>query len=515
MIDKKRSILNVSVSVTFKIITMVMSILVKRYLIQICGNGVNGLNALYSSIIGVLSVAELGLGSAIVFCMYKPIVMGQTEQVSALYGLFRKCYLAIGGVILIAGLVLTPFLPYFAKDYAQLNVNLYSGFVLMLLSVVLTYLFSAKTSLINAYKNNYITTAISSGGIVLQYALQIAVLFRYRSFTAYLICRIVVVLVQWVVTECYTRKHYAQILKIRQHINPETKTQLLRSIKAMFMHKVGTVLVDTVDSMIISICIGVVALGKYSNYVTILTALTGILQMVFSSLTSVIGHLYVQERAETSREYCDIFHLLNFAIASVFMLGYYAIIDSLVGMFFGTELLSERMVAYVITLNGFVQFMRRSVLMFRDATGTFYNDRWKPLVEGTINIILSIVLLRSIGVTGVIAATVLTNLLICHVIEPYMLYKYAFFSSPKEYYIRNYGFILLFCLETVVMECCMVHTSAPMADLLINGCISVVISVSTLGAYLLIHRKQTQKQLAMVRKGKCVNESVLSSRSTR
>ena len=154
--DKKKSILNISVSISFKIVTVIMAIWVKRILIQTCGNEVNGLNALYGSIIGFLAVAELGVGSAISFCMYKPIVEGEQDKVAALYHLFRRVYLVIGGVILAAGLILTPFIRYFARDYALIDVNFYTTFLLSLVAVVISYLFGAKTALINAYKNNYI-----------------------------------------------------------------------------------------------------------------------------------------------------------------------------------------------------------------------------------------------------------------------------------------------------------------------------------------------------------------------
>ena len=132
-------------------------ILVRRYLIRYIGNEVNGLDSLYNSLIGFLSVAELGVGSAITFCMYKPIVEGDTDKVAALYQLFVKDYRVIAIAMLAVGVGMIPFLPYLAKDYAELDVNLSLTFFLMLLSVVISYVFSAKTSLINAYKNNYVT----------------------------------------------------------------------------------------------------------------------------------------------------------------------------------------------------------------------------------------------------------------------------------------------------------------------------------------------------------------------
>lgn len=500
--DKRKSLLNVITSISFKLITMVTALVVKRMLIRSCGNDVNGLNALYVSIIGMLSVAELGIGSAITFCMYKPIVEGDEGQVAALYGLFRRCYRVIGGGILAAGLLLTPFLPYFARDYAQLDVNLYSGFVLMLISVVLTYLFSAKTSLLNAYKNNYITTAIHSGGIVLQHLLQILVLMGSHSFTAYLVCRIAAVCVQWGITELVTGKRYRAIFRRKEIVSEETKKKLFRSVKAMLMHKVGTMLVNTADSMIISICIGVVALGRYSNYAAIMTSLLGVLQMIFTSLTSVVGHMYVKEDKARSRAYCDGFHMLNFCIGCVFFLGYFAVIDDLVAMLFGAELIGKRSVSFVITLNGFVQYLRRSALMFRDATGTFYNDRWKPVAEGGTNIILSVLLVKSTGVTGVILATILTDLLICHIVEPYILYKHAFGQSPKRYYIRNYGMIVLFASAMAVMEWGRVMPRLRMVSFLANGTISVLLSAAVCVLVAAVCREEWKTLLCLFRRRK-------------
>ena len=484
--DQKKSILNVSVSIAFKLITMVMVIAVKRFLIRFCGNEVNGLNALYLSIVGFLSVAELGVGSAITFCMYKPIVQGDTDKVSALYGLFHRLYRIIGVVILFAGLALAPFIHVFAADYVLLNINLKSTFVLMLISVVISYWFGAKTALINAYKNNYITTAITSCGIIVQYILQIIVLLLTKSFFWYLVCRIVAVLLQWGATELIARKKYAPVLTNKQKLDRETSREVTRNIRAMFMHKIGTLLVTTADNMIISAFVGVVALGSYSNYSTILVAMNGVLQLVFTSLTSIVGHLYVQKNAAIAKRYHEVFHLLNFMIGVTFFLGYYAVIDNLVAILFSADLLVDKSISFVITLNGFVQFMRVSTLTFNDATGTFYHDRWKPVVEGVVNVILSIAFVKWIGIAGVIVATIVTSLLICHVIEPYVLYKKAFFVSPKQFYLKNYSIIALFTGALCLLHVLMQHIDGQWWELLVNGMISVVISaVCCIGVFVM------------------------------
>lgn len=505
--DRRKSLLNISVSIGFKLITMIMVIVVKSFLIRACGNEVNGLNALYLSIIGFLSVAELGVGSAITFCMYKPIVEKNYNTVSALYHLFRRFYLIIGGIILACGLAITPFISFFAKDYDKLDINLYITFILMLISVVITYMFSCKTSLINAYKNNYITTTISSSATILQYILQITVLILTKSFTWYLVCRIIAALAQWAVTELIARKKYLSILPNNQRLDDITKKEVTKNIKAMFMHKIGRLLVNTVDSVVISMFVGVIALGEYSNYTMFLSSLTGILNLVFTSLTSVIGHLYVESNKDTTRKYCEAFHILNFLIGAIFFLGYYAIIDNLIAILFSADLVVAKSVSFVITLNGFVQFMRQSMLVFREATGTFYNDRWKPLFEGLTNIILSVIFVHWIGVTGVIVATIITNLLICHIIEPYVLYKNAFSISPKKYYLQNYSMITLFTMSLTLLNFCLQDYTDQWTELFVNGFISLGVSFIVCAISLLFNRNICKLFLRSIKNmlSKCIH----------
>ena len=437
----------------------------------------NGLNALYLSIIDFLAVAELGIGTAITFCMYKPIVEGKQDTVSALYHLFRRLYLFIGIVILIAGLALTPFIRYFAKDYASLDVNLQVTFLLMLISVVATYLFGAQISLFNAYKNNYIATAIQSGGLVVQYVLQIVALLATKSFVCFIICRILAVLLQWAITEILVHKEYRGILKNQQKLEKNHQRELVKNIKAMFMHKVGTLLVNTTDSIIISTFIGVAMLGKYSNYAMIMTSMMSVIKLVFTSLTSVWGHLYAEKSKDVARSYCEAGHLLNFWIGALFCLGYYAVADNLVAILFSEDLMIAKSVSFIIALNGFVQYIRENTLVFREATGTFYNDRWKPVAEGAVNVILSVAFVKWMGIAGVIVATIITNLLICHIVEPYVLYKNAFEVSPRKYYRKNYGMIVVFTASLLLLNCCLQSYESQWKELLTNGCIAVAIAM--------------------------------------
>lgn len=474
--DKRKSLINVITAVFFKIILLVLTLFTRRFLIQYVGNDANGIFSLYTSIIGFLAIADLGIGTAIIFSMYKPIVDGDKYKVSALYVLFIRVYRIIGILILIAGLCILPALPYLAKDYSA-DFNLYYTFLLMLASIVITYFFSAKSSLINAYKNNYITTTFHSIALIIEGILQLVLLYIFKSFELYLICKIISVCIEWVLTSVYFRKHHKQALDMSAKLDDDTKKEVMQKTKAMFMHKIGNLLVNTSDSIIISAFISVILLGKYSNYTTIVVAMNGVISLVFTPLTSIIGHLCVGDNNKLKLKYFKFFYGVNFIIGIVFYLGYYAVIDDVITICFGQGLELSKDISIVITINYFIQFMRQSVLTFRDATGTFYNDRYKPLVEGALNIILSISLVYVCGITGVIIATIITNLLICHTVEPYVLFKDGLETSPKKYYFENYIFIAIFMLALTIVHFVHIDIDNNWLSLLVNGIIAVGISV--------------------------------------
>ena len=347
----------------------------------------------------------------------------------------------------------------------------------MLASIVINYLYSAKSSLINAYKNNYITTTFHSIALIVEGILQLVLLYLYKSFELYLICKIISTCIEWLLTNIYFKKHHKQALDMTAKLDQGTKTEVMQKTKAMFMHKIGILLVNTSDSIIISAFISVVILGKYSNYTTIVTAMNGILALVFTPLTSIIGHLCVGDNNNLKLKYFNFFYGLNFILGIVFYLGYYAVIEDVVTICFGEGLELRKDISIVITINYFIQFMRQSVLTFRDATGTFYNDRYKPIFEGILNIILSISLVYVCGVTGVIIATIITNLLICHTVEPYVLFKDGFEMTPKKYYFENYIFIAIFGISLTIIHFIHIDISNVWLSFIINGFIAVGISI--------------------------------------
>ena len=484
VVDKHKGILNVGVSISSKIILLLVALIIRRLLIQNIGNDVNGLNSLYTNIIGMLAVAELGIGSTIVYSMYSPIVAGEKEKVAALYSLYKKIYWIIGAVIFVAGLVIIPFLPSLINDYEELSINVYLTFFLTLISVVLSYLYSAKTSLIEAYKDNYISTGILTISRLIRYGLQIGAILIFKSYEIFVACLIIETLVIWLLTDIMVRKLHDDVIVINKNVDASTKQEITRNVSAMMMHKVGTVMVKTVDGLIISGFIGVVVLGKYTNYNLLAVNIASLISLFFSPLTSVVGHLCAAGDKNETHKWFDHFYGLNFILGLVFFLGYYAVIDYAVTLLFGPDLEMSRAIALIITINQFQQYMRYSIHLFRDASGTFYNDRWKPIAEGVLNLILSLLFVsihpEDYKVVGVIVATIITTLLICNTVEPYVVFKHVFHASPKKFYIRNYAYTAVFTASLLLMNVLIRAYDNQIEGLLVNGFISVGVSAIVL-----------------------------------
>ena len=486
--DKKKSVLNITASICSRAVLLVAALLVRRLLIQEIGNDVNGLDSLYSSIIGMLAVAELGVGRAIVYSMYRPIVEGDQAQVAALYGLYKRLYRIIGTVIFTAGLVIMPFLPGLIGDYRSLTVNVYSSFLLTLIAVTLSYLYSAKTSLIEAHKDNYITTLILGVSNLLRYILQIFAILLFASYTVYLLCQILGTLVSWGLTEVVVRKRHGDLIRRKEKVLPEVRDEVVKNTKAMFMHRIGNILVTSIDSLVISGFIGVMVLGKFTNYTYLGLVVGGTVGLFFTPVTSVVGHLCAAGHPDETKKYFDYFYCMNYVLGVVSFLGYYAVIDEMVRLCFGPGLEVSRAISFIITVNQFMNFMRRTTLLFRDASGSFYYDRWRPLLEGVVNFFLSllfvIVFPEEYKVVGVIIATIITSLTIVFTIEPHIVFKYAFQMPARQFYIRNYSYIGIFVLSLVLLAFLMTDRG-----MVVNGCISVTLSLAVLGLVAAVDRR--------------------------
>ena len=476
--DKKRSFLNIGISILTKIILLVLAFVVRRILIQELGNEYNGINSLFLSILGILSIAELGIGTAITFCMYKPIVDGDNEKVAALFNLMKRVYLVIAVIILVLGIIVSFFLPFLAKEYSGQSYQLYIYFYLFLLSSVLSYFSGAKSALICAYKNNFIATLIYSISMIIQYGLQIISIVVFKSFHLYLISKNIFDLIQYVILTIYCRKKYYYLYNIKSKLNDDTKRNVKRNIGALFLHQITANVFSSVDSLVISTMFGLIILGKYSNYFLIMNSMNEILKLFFTSMTSIIGQYMIKNKKEDVQSLYSIFNNLNIVLGFVFYLGFFAVSDNLVSIFFGEDLLLDRSLLMLVTVTYFTQFLRQACANFKDAAGLFYKDRFIVLAAAILNIILSIVFAIFFGIYGVIIATFVLILTIYLPVDSYLFHKYQLDKKCYKDVIYKLIVIGIFTGAVFLMNYWTYTNDNVYLEFLANGFISVGISLT-------------------------------------
>ncbi len=490
--NKKKALINIGTSVIFKLLLLVVSIFARRYLVNILGTEATGIYSLYISIIGFLSIAELGIGTAITFSMYKPIVEGDKDLVSGLYHLYKKAYSIIFILMLIIGVALTPFLPYMMKNQTG-TFNIYITYLIFLSGTLVTYFYAYKTSFINAHLDNYVTTTILSVGKIFEAILQIIVLLTTKSFVLFLSTILIANIFQWIATQIVFKYKYSHLINKNKDISVEVKEDVVKKTKAMFFHKIGGHLGNSIDGVVISAFVGISLLGIFSNYTMIATTMIGILSLIFTSIISIIGHSYAKSTKEIYHRQFKPIYLINYIIALIFFLGFYATIDNVIAIIYGKELLISHNIVFIITLNYFIVFMRRATLSFRDASGLFYNDRYKPLITGVVNLILSLIFVFIWGIVGVLLATIIANLFIAQIVEAYVLYKHGFEKSPKKYFFYHYSGLVLFLGGILLFNLIpFKEQTNQFIAFLINGFTAVGIAVAIL-LILYIFNKEVRK----------------------
>lgn len=468
------SIRNIITSLIGQIISILVTFISRIIFIRILGENYLGINGLFTNILSLLSLAEMGFGSAIVYSLYKPLAKNEQAQIGALVGFYSKIYSIIGLVTLFPGLLIMPFINYFIKDNSNIP-NLSIIYLLYLLNTVTTYFFAHKRSLLIADQKSYIVTIYKYGFFIALNIIQIIVLILTTSYIHYLILQVISSFVENYIISISVNKIYPFIRKgIKVELEKEEKRLIFRNARAMFYHRIGTVVVNSTDSILISAFVGIVWVGKYSNYLLVITALNSIIGHIFSSLTASVGNLNVLNREKSFNVFKAVL-LANFWIIAFCSIAFKILINPFIILWLGDEFLLNDSITLVIALNFYLSGMRKAVLMYRDSLGLFWNDRYKPIFESVINLVASLVLVNLFGMIGVLIGTSISTLATCFWVEPYILYKHGFGRSTKEYYIKYLIYAIIFAVTYYITNIACIHFDFSIKSSIIRLLICIII----------------------------------------
>lgn len=415
-------------------ITILIGLVSQSIFINYLGIEYVGVSSVLTNVVSMLSIAELGIGSAIVFSLYEPIANKNIEKIKSLMDLYRKTYRIIGIIIAIVGLCIMPFLKYFFKDLT-VDINLLFVYLLYLGDTVFSYFFTYQRSLLYADQKNYINTIINFVFLLVMNIGQIICIILTRNFYYYLIIRVTVHLISYLYIVAIVTKRYPYIKdKNIKPLSKEDKTQIIRNIKGLIFHKIGGFVVLGTDNLIVSSMINVASAGIFNNYKLISKSLQSVSGIVMSATTASFGNLLVSE-PERSYEVFKKLYYINFIMAAVFSTCYIAAVQSFMKFFAGAENLFTIYVVFALSLDLFMQMMRSSVVVVKEAAGIYYIDRYVPIWESIVNLVASIVLVKIIGVSGVLIGTIISTFVSVFISVPYLTYKYVYKQPLHKYYV--------------------------------------------------------------------------------
>lgn len=429
-----------------KVISLLLPFISRTLLIYILGAEYLGLNSLFTSILSVLSISELGFGTAIVFSMYKPIAEDDKNAICALLNAYRKIYYLIGTIILIFGLIVIPFLPQLISGDVPADINLYLLYSIHLFDTVIGYyLFSYKAALFSAYNRNDLTSKRSAAVNLLGNILKIVTLIIFKSYYAYVIVLPIMTIATNIANAYLANKMFPE-LKCHGIITTEQKEGIKKRIIGLISFKIYGVIFTSVDTIVISAFLGLTPLAIYNNYYYIQTSIVGFLTIITTSITAGIGNKMVTNPINDN--YSD---FKDFTFANGWICGWCSVCLFCLYQHFMECWVGDRLVFPFSTMALMVLYflLPRITTMtytYREAAGLWWEDRFRPLVATVANLCLNIFLVRIIGMNGVLISTIICTICINVPWGTIILFKNYFKRSPKEYFWK----IFLYVFVTVI-----------------------------------------------------------------
>lgn len=483
------SVMNASAGFAARSISMIISFFTRMVFTRTVSESIVGINALFGDILSILALSELGIGTALGYALYKPIAEGNIPRQMALLRVYRTLYRVIAGVIMVLGLGFLPFMSLLMKDLPEVD-NLSLIFFLYLADSSISYLLAYKRALIEKNQKNYILLRYNILFQVIQAVAQIIVLLVTGNFTAFLVIRIICTISN---NLCVSRKAVRMFPYIKERsrvrLDETDRKDLIRNIRAIILHKLGGVVVNHTDTLTISAFVGIVSVGAFSNYVLLLGKIRSLLSSFLQGVSASVGHLGATEKPETIGKVLEQTLFVAQWLYGMSAICIYETIDPFVELFFGGRFLLDRPVVLALCAEFFMIGMQGPVSIFWSSLGMFHKDRYVPLTESILNIVISVLLVQNMGITGVIIGTMASMLLTSFWVSPYLFYRQYLKKNPMRYFFLYIRYLAVICLAGVLVDllCGRIRGTLP-GILILRGLAAM--TVSNLLLFLIYYRKK-------------------------
>lgn len=448
----KNSALNFASGFLGRVLAILLNFAVRTIFIYCLNEAYLSVNGLYSNILTVLSLAELGFGSAMVYRMYAPVAVKDYQKTAALLQFYKKIYIIIGVVIFLLGLCVIPFMDYIIKDKPDISgLTLY--YILFLVNTSISYWFSSyKASVLYADQKEYIKTNVQNTMAILQSGLQIVLLLLFRKYLLYLLIQLAGNIFLNLYVAHLVDKRYPELQTYQgASLSTEERVQIRKDTEALVLSRFGHVALNGTDNIIVSAVVGVLWVGRLSNYTLICDSVTSVLCQITAAITGSLGNFFATEDKHAGYALFKKVEFLNFWLYGFSFIALATLLDPFVQIWAGERFVLGLPISIAIAINFFVAGYMNTLWVFRSTIGLFKQGKFRPILVAILNIILSIFLGKLWGVFGVLFATFLSRAAISLWYDPLILHRYGFEVSCKPFFARYFRRVLLLTTILIVM----------------------------------------------------------------
>lgn len=427
-----------AVSVGCNVLNTLFSFIYRTIFLYVLSANYLGISGLFTNILQILSIAELGITNAITYRFYKPIKESDVEKVGQLMNFFKFVYRIIAATIVIFGMSLYPFLDNLIGNASEVpaDVNLHLVYILYLLQSVSSYFYAYKQVILSADQKQYTVSVLHTIVSFLKYLVQIVALIVLRNFTISLATGIVVTIATNFAISLWVDKQYRPVFKIKSQLSGQEKKQILFDTKATMCHKIGGTVLSSTDNIVLTKFVSLVVTGYYANYTIITNGLNAILTQLLGNFTSSFGNAHVSLGKERNKEIFEKMFFVNSFFAGAASVLLFELINSFISMWVGPEMLLNKVTVGAVCAQFYFESGRQVAKSFTNGCGLFVKDQLRPIIQSIINIVVSIVFVKQIGLPGVFIGTIVSHLVTVFWREPYLLYKYEFEASTRSYWLQ-------------------------------------------------------------------------------
>lgn len=445
------SIINILTGIGGYFLNTVLGFVCRMVFVKCLAADYLGVNGLFTNILTMLSLAELGVGNAIVFALYRPLAQNDEEKIASLMKVYATAYRTIGILIGVVGLALMPFLDLIIQEQPNISESIYLLYVLNLFNTASSYFFSYRSSLLIAAQRNYIVGGINYAITVIQSVLQMIFLLLYHNYLGYLLIQTAGtfaynVIVSWVATKQFPfiRKKGAKPLpKGEKHV-------LFGNIRDLMIYKFSSLLVNSTDNILITFFSGLATTGIASNYTLLVNTLNSLLAQVFNGLTASIGNHNASETKEKWYQMFSFLNMMNFWIFGWAGLGILFCSSDLVQLCFGEEYVLGMEIPFAMALNFFTVGMMNAVWTYKHTLGQFHYGRFIQIFTGILNIVFSVVLGTCWGLFGILFATFVARAMTSLWYDPYAVFTHGFGKSPILYVKKLVKYLIVLLIAAAL-----------------------------------------------------------------